>query len=220
MLRFSNELVLGNCQLVLDTVLAAIDGRLAPSPGSLRSPPSPAEGEGFTRRLFEDRVTALLLANARLVDPAASREGAALCSCATASSPMSPGRRRRRRPKARRSSTAAARCSRRASSTCAPSSGEPGAEHRETLETASEAAAAGGVTTIVCMPDTNPVIDDPAIVDFVLRRARDTAIVNILPRRRSPRASQGREMTEIGLLERGRRGRLHGRRALVSRTRR
>ena len=46
-LRFSNELVLGNCQLVLDTVLAAIDGRLAPSPGSLRSPPSPAEGEVF-----------------------------------------------------------------------------------------------------------------------------------------------------------------------------
>ena len=44
-LRFSNDLVLGNCQLVLDTVLAAIDGRLAPSPGSLRSPPSPAEGE-------------------------------------------------------------------------------------------------------------------------------------------------------------------------------
>jgi very-short-patch-repair endonuclease len=44
-LRFSNDLVLGNCQLVLDTVLAAIDGRLAPSPGLLRSPPSPAEGE-------------------------------------------------------------------------------------------------------------------------------------------------------------------------------
>jgi dihydroorotase len=40
--------------------------------------------------------------------------------------------------------------------------GEPGAEHRETLKTASEAAAAGGVTTLVCMPDTNPVIDDPA----------------------------------------------------------
>ena len=53
--------------------------------------------------------------------------------------------------------------------------GEPGGEHRETLETASRAAAAGGVTTIVTMPDTNPVIDDPALVDFVFRRARDTA---------------------------------------------
>src|SRR6266581_2496617 len=51
--------------------------------------------------------------------------------------------------------------------------GEPGAEHRETLASASQAAAAGGVTTVVCQPDTTPVIDDPAIVDFVLRRPRD-----------------------------------------------
>src|SRR5512144_3165433 len=59
--------------------------------------------------------------------------------------------------------------------------GEPGAEYRETLASASEAAAAGGVTTIVCQPDTSPVIDDPAIVDFVLRRARATAIVHVWP---------------------------------------
>ena len=59
--------------------------------------------------------------------------------------------------------------------------GEPGAEYRETFATASQAAAAGGVTTIVCQPDTTPVIDDPAIVDFVLRRARDTAIVHVHP---------------------------------------
>jgi dihydroorotase len=78
--------------------------------------------------------------------------------------------------------------------------GEPGAEHRETLKSASEAAAAGGVTTIVCMPDTNPVIDDPAIVDFVLRRARDTAIVNIRPAAALTKGLHGREMTEIGLL--------------------
>lgn len=78
--------------------------------------------------------------------------------------------------------------------------GEPGAEHRETLKSASEAAAAGGVTTLVCMPDTNPVIDDPAIVDFVLRRARDTAIVNIHPAAAITKALAGREMTEFGLL--------------------
>ncbi|MCC7016786.1 MAG: dihydroorotase, partial [Rhodospirillales bacterium] len=59
--------------------------------------------------------------------------------------------------------------------------GEPGAEHRETLASASQAAAAGGVTTIVCQPDTNPPIDDPAIVDFLLRRARDTAVVHVHP---------------------------------------
>ena len=78
--------------------------------------------------------------------------------------------------------------------------GEPGAEHRETLKSASEAAAAGGVTTLVCMPDTNPVIDDPAIVDFVLRRARDTAIVTIHPAAAITKGLQGREMTEFGLL--------------------
>jgi dihydroorotase len=78
--------------------------------------------------------------------------------------------------------------------------GEPGAEHRETLRSASEAAAAGGVTTIVSMPDTNPVLDDPAIVDFVLRRARDKAIVNVRPAAALTKGLEGREMTEIGLL--------------------
>ncbi|MDT3686881.1 MAG: dihydroorotase [Pseudorhodoplanes sp.] len=79
--------------------------------------------------------------------------------------------------------------------------GEPGAEHRETLATASQAAAAGGVTTIVCQPDTNPVIDDHAIVDFILRRARDTAIVNVAPMAALTKGLAGREMTEIGLLK-------------------
>ncbi|MGA0598796.1 dihydroorotase [Enterovirga sp. CN4-39] len=78
--------------------------------------------------------------------------------------------------------------------------GEPGAEHRETLKSASEAAASGGVTTIVSMPDTNPVVDDPAIVDFLLRRARDTAVVQIHPAAAITKRLEGREMTEIGLL--------------------
>ena len=79
--------------------------------------------------------------------------------------------------------------------------GEPGAEHRETLATASQAAAAGGVTTIVCQPDTDPVIDDHAIVDFILRRARDTAIVHIAPMAALTKGLKGQEMTEIGLLK-------------------
>lgn len=79
--------------------------------------------------------------------------------------------------------------------------GEPGAEHRETLASASQAAAAGGVTTIVCQPDTNPVIDDHAIVDFILRRARDTAIVNVAPMAALTKGLAGNEMTEIGLLK-------------------
>ena len=78
--------------------------------------------------------------------------------------------------------------------------GQPGAEHRETLKTASEPAAAGGVTTIVCMPETNPPIDEPAIVDFVLRRARDTAVVHVHPAAALTKELKGRELTEIGLL--------------------
>jgi dihydroorotase len=79
--------------------------------------------------------------------------------------------------------------------------GEPGAEYRETLASASQAAAAGGVTTIICQPDTSPAIDDPAIVDFILRRARDTAIVHVHPMAALTKALEGREMTEIGLLK-------------------
>ena len=79
--------------------------------------------------------------------------------------------------------------------------GEPGAGHRETFASASQAAAAGGVTTIVCQPDTSPVIDDPATVDFVLRRARDTAIVHVHPMAALTKGLEGKEMTEIGLLK-------------------
>ncbi len=79
--------------------------------------------------------------------------------------------------------------------------GEPGAEYRETLASASQAAAAGGVTTVVCQPDTSPVIDDPAIVDFVLRRARDTAIVHVQPMAALTKGLRGEEMAEIGLLK-------------------
>ncbi len=79
--------------------------------------------------------------------------------------------------------------------------GEPGANHRETFASASRAAAAGGITTIICQPDTSPVIDNSATVDFVLRRARDTAIVNIHPMAALTKGMRGEEMTEIGLLK-------------------
>ncbi len=79
--------------------------------------------------------------------------------------------------------------------------GEPGAEHRETLSSASQAAAAGGVTTIISQPDTTPAIDEPAVVDFVQRRARDTAIVHIHPMAALTKGLKGEEMAEIGLLK-------------------
>ncbi len=79
--------------------------------------------------------------------------------------------------------------------------GEPGHEYRETLQSAAEAAAAGGVTSFVLMPDTTPVIDDGALVDFLLRRASATASVNILPAAALTRGLRGEEITEFGLLQ-------------------
>ena len=80
--------------------------------------------------------------------------------------------------------------------------GEPGTEHRESLRTAGEAAAAGGVTTIVVMPDTDPVIDEVALVDFIQRRGRDNCVVNVHTFAALTKGLEGREMTEIGLLKR------------------
>lgn len=79
--------------------------------------------------------------------------------------------------------------------------GEPGTEYRETLGSASQAAAAGGVTSIIVMPNTDPVIDDVALVDFVKRRARDTAIVHVHPMAALSRGLKGEQMTEMGLLK-------------------
>lgn len=80
--------------------------------------------------------------------------------------------------------------------------GEPGGEHRETLKTASQSAAAGGVTTIIVMPDTQPVLDQVALVDFIQRRARDNALVHVYTMAAMTRDLKGEEMTEIGLLKR------------------
>ncbi|MCO6186466.1 dihydroorotase [Rhizobium sp. L1K21] len=79
--------------------------------------------------------------------------------------------------------------------------GEPGAEHRETISSAARAAAAGGVTSIITMPDTDPVIDDIALVDFVKRTARDKAQVNVYPAGALTKGLKGKEMTEIGLMK-------------------
>jgi len=78
--------------------------------------------------------------------------------------------------------------------------GEPGSEHRETLESASRAAAAGGVTTMIVMPNTDPVIDEPSLVDFIKRRAAATASVRVAPMGALTRGLQGQVMAEIGLL--------------------
>jgi dihydroorotase len=70
--------------------------------------------------------------------------------------------------------------------------GEPGSEPKETLKSAARAAAAGGVTSIVVQPDTDPVIDDPAVADFILRRARDIGLVHVYPAGAATKGTKGK----------------------------
>ena len=79
--------------------------------------------------------------------------------------------------------------------------GEPGTDYRETLATASDAAAAGGVTTMIVMPNTDPAIDDAAMVDYILRRARDTAKVRVYPMGTITKGAKGELISEIGLMK-------------------
>ncbi len=79
--------------------------------------------------------------------------------------------------------------------------GEPGTDYRETLATASDAAAAGGVTTMIVMPNTEPAIDDAAMVDYILRRARDTAKVRVYPMGTITKGAKGELISEIGLMK-------------------
>jgi len=78
--------------------------------------------------------------------------------------------------------------------------GEPGAETRETLRSATDAAAAGGVTTIVLQPDTDPAVDEPALVDFLIRRGRDLASIRVLAAGALTRGLRGEALAEIGLM--------------------
>jgi dihydroorotase len=77
---------------------------------------------------------------------------------------------------------------------------EPGAEHQESMATGGAAAVAGGVTTMVMLPNTEPVIDDVALVEFVARRSRDVGLARIRTYAAATKALNGRELTEFGLL--------------------
>ena len=79
--------------------------------------------------------------------------------------------------------------------------GEPGFEYKENYRTLSEAALAGGVTSIVTMPNTNPVIDSVSIVDFIQRRGRDKSKINIFPTATLTKDAEGMNMCEFGLLK-------------------
>ena len=78
--------------------------------------------------------------------------------------------------------------------------GEPGYEYKENFRTLSQAALAGGVTSIVTMPNTTPIIDNVSMVDFIIRRGRDKANVNLFPCASITKQCEGKLMTEFGLL--------------------
>ena len=77
---------------------------------------------------------------------------------------------------------------------------EPGEEHKETFETGGDAAASGGVTTMVCLPNTDPVIDDVSVVEFIARRAQEAKRVNVFCYGSVTCGMKGTELTEMGLL--------------------
>ncbi len=79
--------------------------------------------------------------------------------------------------------------------------GEPGAEPKETLKSAALSAAAGGVTTIVVQPDTDPAIDDPAMIDHIQRRGAALELVNVRAAGAATKARDGVRMAEIGLMD-------------------
>ena len=79
--------------------------------------------------------------------------------------------------------------------------GEPGERHKESYKSAGAAAAAGGVTTIVTRPDTNPAIDTPEVLEFIRRRAQEVCPVNVFHMVALTKGRAGREMTEIGFLK-------------------
>ena len=78
--------------------------------------------------------------------------------------------------------------------------GEPGGEHKETILTASRAAAAGGVTALACLPNTDPPLDSVSSIEFIARRAREVKLVKIFAQAALTRRLEGRELTEMGLL--------------------
>ncbi len=77
---------------------------------------------------------------------------------------------------------------------------EPGQEHKETIATGSKSAAAGGVTMVVCQPNTAPVIDSVPLVEFIKNRAQETAYINIRTYAAISREMKGEALTEMGLL--------------------
>ena len=146
-------------------------------------------------------VLTVMFRNARLIDPASGREGqgsvlvreGAIADVAWGGAPAPPD---------------AAHVVECAGDIVCPGLidgqvfvGEPGAGHRETISTVTRAAAAGGVTTVVATPNSDPPVDEPAVVDFLKRLARDKGLVRVLACAALTKGLRGEEIAEIGLLK-------------------
>ncbi|MGH6953251.1 MAG: dihydroorotase [Alphaproteobacteria bacterium] len=94
---------------------------------------------------------------------------------------------------------------------------EPGEEHKETIETAGRAAAAGGITAVLCLPNTTPPIDDVAVLEFIARRAREVRLVKVFAYGAVTKGIEGERLTQMGLMaEAGAVGFTDGTRAVAS----
>lgn len=78
---------------------------------------------------------------------------------------------------------------------------EPGFEYKENIESGTKSAAVGGFTSIACMPNTNPVIDNAAMAEFIINRAKSTGSVNVFPIGSISKGLKGEELAEIGELK-------------------
>lgn len=80
---------------------------------------------------------------------------------------------------------------------------EPGQEYKETIRTGAMAAVAGGFTSVACMPNTSPVVDNQALVRYILEKAREANLAKVYPIACITKGMQGKELTEMGLLPGG-----------------
>ncbi|HAL07506.1 MAG TPA: dihydroorotase, partial [Brevundimonas sp.] len=142
----------------------------------------------------------LAIINARLLDPASDYDGPGAVLIANGRIVEVIHGQATQRPEGVQIIDAEGRCLAPGLIDIRVKTGEPGNEPKETLKSASLSAAAGGVTTIVVQPDTDPAIDDPALIDHIQRRGAALDLVHVRAAGAATQARDGERMAEIGLM--------------------
>lgn len=151
-------------------------------------------GRSITRPAMRD----LLISNARLLDPASGLDApGALLVRDGAIADLGPGL---TAPEGAEVVDANGACLAPGLVDLRANLGEPGMEYRETIASAAAAAAAGGITTLCVLPDTDPALDDPALLSFMIRRGEATGSVTLLPYGAATNGCAGKDLAEFGLL--------------------